>query len=160
MLDLKELNWDPQVVGELDHQKVNAPYVRLMSYNEGDNGDIVYVYDLRVTCPNNEEYLDTKVLHSFEHLLLAGFRKYLGRNFINVAPMGCQTGFYLVCLNFGNKENLYQIYEYILLDIIEEESVPYANIKECGQYVYHDLESSKELAQYLLDKKDSWDKVL
>ncbi len=44
-------------------------------------GDSVYCIDLRVTSPN-KEYLSTTELHSMEHFLLAGFRKYLPDNFI------------------------------------------------------------------------------
>ncbi len=159
MIDLVELDWDPKTLGEIDHQLVTPPYVRLNTYNIGEKGDIVYSYDLRVTQPN-QEFLSTKILHSFEHLLLAGFRKYAGKDFVCVAPMGCQTGFYLVLLNIGDAETVIQYYENILQDILNSDAVPYATPDNCGQAIYHDLEGSKQLAQTLLDNKNQWRQVL
>ena len=75
-MDIKALGWDPLTLGEIDHRDVSAPYVRLSSFLKGAAGDVTYVYDLRVTQPNNN-YLTTGTLHSFEHLLLAGFRQYM-----------------------------------------------------------------------------------
>ena len=98
MLSLEQLGWDVQTVGELDHRKLKAPHVKLRALTTGENGDGVYSVDLRINQPNME-YLSTTELHSFEHFLLQGFKKYMPQNFISVAPMGCQTGFYLILLN-------------------------------------------------------------
>lgn len=99
-LDVEKEGWNTEVLGEVDHRLVNAPYIRLSHYSKGDRGDYVFLFDLRFTQPN-KNYMETKVLHSLEHLLLAGFRKYLD-GFVSVAPMGCQTGFYLITLNSCN----------------------------------------------------------
>src|SRR3990167_11014164 len=125
MVDIIKLGWSINTLGEIDHQKVKPPYVRLISCTPGHHGDVVYAYDLRVSQPN-KDFLATKVLHSFEHLLLAGFKKYFGERFINVAPMGCQTGFYLVLLNEGVAEKICEVYENILSDILQADFVPYA----------------------------------
>jgi len=159
MTNIEQLGWDERTLGELDHRIVKAPYVRLSSCTIGQYGDAVYVLDLRMYQPN-AEYLSTVELHTLEHLLLAGFRKYMPGNFINVAPMGCQTGFYLVLLNEGRAEKILDVYESILNDIVNETEVPYANIKDCGHFEHHDLERSKEVARRLLESKSGWRQVL
>ncbi len=159
MLNVEELGWDPRTLGELDHRTVSAPYVRLSSYTVGTHGDVVYFFDLRVTQPNTT-YLSTADIHSLEHLFLAGFRKYLPANFINVAPMGCQTGLYLVLLNEGRASKVLEVYECILSDILHETAVPYADIQQCGHFEHHDLEGAKLVARRLLDSRSSWQQVL
>ncbi len=159
MLNIEELGWDARALGEVDHRSVKAPYVRLSSYTAGEKGDIVYFYDLRITQPNTT-YLSTVELHSLEHLFLAGFRKYMPANLICVAPMGCQTGLYLVLLNEGRAEQVLGVYERILNDILNETSVPYASISDCGHYENHDLEKAKAIARQLLDCRPAWRQVL
>ena len=159
MADITALGWDPHTLGELDHQQLKPPYIRLNSHTAGDLGDTVFSFDLRVAKPN-KNFLTTQVLHSMEHLLLAGFRKYLGKKFISVAPMGCQTGFYLILLNEGSADKVCHIYESILNDILSADSVPYASLDSCGQAIHHDLEGSQKLAQELLEQKENWRQVI
>jgi S-ribosylhomocysteine lyase len=159
MIDLEQLGWEPHTIGELDHQKLKAPHVKLRALTTGEHGDGVYSVDLRINRPNTE-YLSTTALHSFEHFLLFGFKKYLPENFISVAPMGCQTGFYLILLNEGDAENICDTYENILNDILAATEVPYANIRECGHYKNHSLELAQDVARRLLDARSEWRKIL
>ena len=46
----------------LDHTKVKAPYVRLISEEKGPNGDIVSNFDVRLCQPNRQE-IPTGVMH-------------------------------------------------------------------------------------------------
>lgn len=157
-MDVKELGWDPATLGEIDHRLVKVPYVRLSSYLEGTAGDVTYVFDLRATQPNNG-YLATGVLHSFEHLLLAGFRKYLPDQFVSVAPMGCQTGFYLILQNEGRFKEVCRVYRAILDDIVGAKEVPYATPDNCGQSDHHDLAGAKKLAETLIAAQQDWSQV-
>ncbi|MDP1714215.1 MAG: S-ribosylhomocysteine lyase [Anaerolineales bacterium] len=159
MLSLEQLGWEVHTVGEIDHRKLKAPHVKLRSITKGENGDAVYFVDLRINQPNIS-YLSTTELHSFEHFLLAGFRKYMPENFICVAPMGCQTGFYLVLLNEGDAQKICGVYEAVLNDILIAKEVPYANIRECGHFENHNLDQAKDVARRLLDSKSSWRQVL
>ncbi len=159
MLNIEQLGWEAHTIGEIDHRKLKAPHVKLRSLTNGKNGDTVYSVDLRINQPNIN-YLSTTELHSFEHFLLAGFRKYMPENFICVAPMGCQTGFYLALLNEGNAHKICSVYESILNDILIAEEVPYANIRECGHFENHNLDLAKDIARRLLDSKSSWRQVL
>jgi S-ribosylhomocysteine lyase len=159
MINLEELGWETRTIGELDHQLLKAPHVKLRALTTGENGDGVFSVDLRINRPNTE-YLSTTAMHSFEHFLLFGFQKYLPQNFISVAPMGCQTGFYLILLNEGNAEKICNIYERILNDILAATEVPYANIRQCGHYENHSLELAQDVARKLLEMKSEWRKVL
>jgi S-ribosylhomocysteine lyase len=159
MVNVEQLGWDVHALGELDHRDVKAPYVRLASYTIGEHGDVVYFFDIRITQPNMT-YLSTTEMHSMEHLLLAGFRKYLPAHFVSVAPMGCQTGLYLVLLNEGRAETILAVYKMILKDIVQEKSVPYADIRECGHWENHDLAAAKAVARDLLERESSWRHVV
>jgi S-ribosylhomocysteine lyase len=159
MINLEQLGWQAGTIGELDHQKLKAPHVKLRALTTGEHGDGVYAVDLRINKPNTE-YLSTTAMHSFEHFLLFGFQKYMPQNFISVAPMGCQTGFYLILLNEGNAERICDIYEHILHDILEATEVPYANIQQCGHYENHSLEQAQGVARKVLAMKSEWRKVL
>lgn len=157
--NFKKLTWDPQTFGEIDHKRVCAPYVRLSSRHIGPKGDMICVYDLRITQPN-ETYLQTKVLHSLEHLLLAGFRKHIAENFICVAPMGCQTGFYLVLMNEDYLEQIFKIYSDVLKDILIATEIPYVSQETCGQYLHHDLMETKKIVKSVLRQKANWSVIL
>lgn len=159
MLNLEQLGWDVETVGELDHRKLKAPHVKLRALTTGEKGDGVYSVDLRINRPNTE-YLSTTAMHSFEHFLLFGFRKYMPENFISVAPMGCQTGFYLILLNEGDAQKICDVYELILNDILTASEVPYANIRDCGHYENHSLEQAQDVARKVLEMKSEWRKVI
>ncbi len=158
-MDVNQLGWDAATAGELDHRLLKAPHVKLRSITVGPKGDAVYCLDLRLTLPN-VDFLSQTEMHSFEHFLLAGFRKYLPDNFISIGLMGCQTGFYLVLLNEGRAEKICQVYENILMDIIKASEVPYATIEQCGNYQNHSLDLAQKLARRLLDAKARWRQVV
>lgn len=152
MIDLEQLGWEAETVGELDHRLLKAPHVKLRSANEGPKGDVVYCVDLRINQPNFE-FLSSTEMHSLEHFLLYGFLKYLPRNFLSVGLMGCQTGFYLVLHNEGNVETICNTYEAILNDVLVASEVPYANIQQCGNAENHSVELAQAVAKKVLDAR-------
>jgi S-ribosylhomocysteine lyase len=159
MINVEDLGWEASTVGELDHRLLTAPHVKLRSYTIGQKGDVVFCVDLRIKRPNTD-YLSITELHSLEHFLLEGFRKYLQDNFLSVGIMGCQTGFYLVLLNEGNAQKICNVYEKILGDILVAKKVPYTSIQECGNYQNHDLGLAQKLAKTILDARANWLKVV
>ncbi len=159
MVDVKQLGWEVSTVGELDHRLLKAPHVKLRSFKEGPKGDVVYCIDLRINQPN-VDFLSSTEMHSFEHFLLAGFQKYMPENFLSVGLMGCQTGFYLVLYNEGHAEKICGVYESILNDILNADEVPYANIRQCGNYKNHSPELARKLARRMLDAKSNWRQVI
>ncbi len=159
MVRYEDLGWEPATVGELDHQILKAPHIKLRSATEGRHGDIVYAIDLRINQPNSV-FLSTTEMHSFEHFLLWGFQKYLPKNFISIGLMGCQTGFYLILFNEGRAKIIFDTYEKILNDVLAASEVPYANIVQCGNYKNHSIEMAQALARRVLETKDNWRQVV
>jgi S-ribosylhomocysteine lyase len=159
MVNVEQLGWAPETVGELDHRLLKAPHIKLRSFTIGPTGDVVYAVDLRINEPN-KTFLSSTEMHSFEHFLLEGFQKYMPENFISIGLMGCQTGFYLVLFNEGKAERIFGVYEEILNDILQAEEVPYSNIEQCGNYKNHSLEMAQNLARRVLDARSNWRQVI
>ncbi|EAC5407972.1 S-ribosylhomocysteine lyase, partial [Listeria monocytogenes] len=78
----------------LDHNKVIAPYVRVITTETGGKGDTITNYDLRFAQPNKAE-IPTGAIHTLEHLLAALLRDRL-EGIIDISPFGCRTGFHLL----------------------------------------------------------------
>jgi S-ribosylhomocysteine lyase len=159
MVNVEQLGWALETVGEIDHRLLKAPHVKLRSATPGPTGDVVFAVDLRINQPN-KTFLSSTEMHSFEHFLLEGFQKYMPENFISIGLMGCQTGFYLVLINEGSAERILTVYENILNDILKASEVPYANIEQCGNYKNHSLELAQDLARRVLGAKPEWRQVI
>lgn len=160
MINLQELGWSAETVGELDHRLLKAPSIKLRSARSGDHGDAIYCVDLRIRHPNANACLSAAELHSIEHFLLEGFQRYLPANFVSVGVMGCQTGFYLVLLNEGRAEKVCQILENILTDMQSAAAVPYASVEQCGNYRNHSLEIAQKIGREMLEAKSTWMQAL
>lgn len=120
---------------ELDHTKVKAPYVRLITVEEGKKGDQISNFDLRLVQPNKNA-IPTGGLHTIEHLL-AGLLRDRIDGYIDCSPFGCRTGLHLLVWGTPSttevaktlKESLEEI-----RDNIQWEDVPGTTIKSCGNY--------------------------
>lgn len=134
----------------LDHTKVIAPYVRKAGVQDGQKGDIITKFDLRFMQPNVEE-MPTAAIHTLEHLL-AGYMREKMDNIIDISPMGCRTGFYMVAWNEVEVNTVIDALNYALNKVIETEEVPAANELQCGNYRDHSLFSAKEYAKHVLKK--------
>ena len=110
----------------LDHTKVKAPYVRLACVTDGDFGDKIYKYDLRV-CQPNQEHMEMPSLHSLEHLMAELSRNHSDK-IVDISPMGCQTGFYIALLNMGDYDEVLQLIENTLKDVLSATEVPACNV--------------------------------
>jgi len=141
----------------LDHTKVKAPYIRLVSVINGEHGDVIHKYDVRF-CQPNECYMEMPALHSLEHMLAEFIRNHLDQ-VIDVSPMGCQTGFYLTVLNHQNQAEIFGALEKTLEDILRAEEVPAANEIQCGNAQSHSLEKAQQYAKQMLEKKEEWDRI-
>lgn len=75
----------------VDHDKIEPGM-----YISRVDGDII-TFDLRTRKPNNGSYMDTRTMHSVEHMLATYLRSgAIADHVIYFGPMGCQTGFYLL----------------------------------------------------------------
>lgn len=143
----------PLVIPEsfrLDHKKVQAPYVRLAGVKATPKGDLIEKYDLRFAQPN-QEALSTGAIHTLEHLLATYIRSHL-EGVVDISPMGCRTGFYLVVLGEPGPERVLEAFRATLEDVVNHaEPVPGVSELECGNYQDHDPQSAKAWAQRVLN---------
>jgi len=132
----------------LDHTAVQAPYVRKAACIRGTKGDLISKFDLRFLQPNADT-LPTAALHTLEHLLSVYLREEL-ENVIDLSPMGCRTGFYLVMFEDSTEEKIQQALLNVLAKIVQTTEVPATTAKECGNYRDHSLFGAKEYAKQVL----------
>ena len=141
----------------LDHTKVKAPYVRLACITDGDHGDTIYKYDLRVYQPN-QDHMEMPALHSLEHLLAELSRNHSDK-IVDISPMGCQTGFYVTLLNLPGYQDAVSLIEKTLHDVLAATEVPACNPVQCGWAASHSLEGAQAIARRLLEHRSEWENV-
>lgn len=137
---------------ELDHTKVKAPYVRLITVETGNKGDKISNFDLRLVQPN-ENAIPTAGLHTIEHLL-AGLLRDRMDGIIDCSPFGCRTGFHLIAWGEPITTEVAKALKGALEEIANVtkwEDVPGTDIYSCGNYRDHSLFSAKEWAKKILD---------
>lgn len=135
---------------KLDHNKVKAPYVRKCCVLDGKMGDKVSKFDLRFLQPNIEAF-GTAAIHGLEHLLATYLREEL-ENIIDLSPMGCRTGFYLIM--WGDIEpNIVKLgLERALQKVIDSKEMIAASAIECGNYRDLSLFGAQEYAKKALEE--------
>lgn len=133
----------------LDHTQVQAPYVRKAATLAGPKGDVITKFDLRFLQPN-QDTLPTGALHTLEHLLSTYLREEL-ENVVDLSPMGCRTGFYLVMFEDISAEKIQQALISALKKVVVTSEVPAMTAKECGNYRDHSLFGAREYAKFILD---------
>ncbi|WP_125709344.1 S-ribosylhomocysteine lyase [Lacticaseibacillus porcinae] len=138
---------------ELDHTKVLAPYVRLIAVEEGEKGDKISNFDLRLVQPNKDA-IPTGGLHTIEHLLASLLRDRMD-GVIDCSPFGCRTGFHLITWGEHSTTEVAKALKSSLEAIandIKWEDVPGTTIDSCGNYKDHSLFSAKEWSKLILSQ--------
>ena len=135
---------------KLVHTKVRAPYIRKCCVLDGAKGDKVSKFDLRFLQPNSEAF-GTAAMHGLEHLLATYLRETLD-NIIDLSPMGCRTGFYLILWGDVDASIIKVGLEKALKMILEATEIPAATAIECGNYKDLSLFGAKEYAKDVLEK--------
>jgi S-ribosylhomocysteine lyase len=133
----------------LDHTKVKAPFVRKAGVEER-NGVRVSKFDLRFLQPNME-VMTTGAVHTLEHFV-AGFMRDRLDGVIDISPMGCRTGFYMVTWGDPAVKDVIEALNYSLKMVLDQDEVPAANELQCGNYRDHSLSDAKAYARQVLDK--------
>lgn len=132
----------------LDHNKVKSPYVR-MAGMETNQGVVIQKFDLRFLQPN-QDALPTAALHTLEHLLAVNLRDYI-EGVIDLSPMGCRTGFYLIVWGEHSTAEIRDALKTVLeKHVIGTDYVPAVSAKECGNYRDHSLFAAQEYAKQVL----------
>ena len=135
---------------KLDHNKVKAPYVRKCCVLDGKMGDKVSKLDLRFLQPNAEAF-GTAAIHGLEHLLATYLREEL-ENIIDLSPMGCRTGFYLIMWGDVEPNLVKSGLERALQKVIDCNEMVAASAVECGNYKDLSLFGAQEYAKKALEE--------
>jgi len=134
----------------MDHTKVVAPFVRKCGVIKTPKGDIITKFDLRFTQPNKEA-MPTSAVHAIEHLL-AGFIREEMDDVIDISPMGCRTGFYLIIIGEKEENEIAAVLIKALEKVMSADEVPALNPVQCGNYRDMSLFGAKEYAGEVLNK--------
>lgn len=134
----------------MDHTKVTAPFVRKCGRIQTPKGDIISKFDLRFTQPNKEA-IPTAALHAIEHLM-AGFIREELNDVVDLSPMGCRTGFYLILVGDVDKESVLKALINSLEKVLKADEIPAVNEIQCGNYRDMSLFGAKEYAKGVLEK--------
>jgi S-ribosylhomocysteine lyase len=145
---------------KLDHTKVIAPYVREAQVMITKEGSYITKYDIRFTQPN-QGMLESDVIHTIEHLLAVSIRetavefendlanKHEIPDIVDLSPMGCRTGFYMVVVGKPDVKFIKEILLKSIQKALEIKEVPAQNPIQCGSYKLHNIEGAKkELAKF------------
>lgn len=132
----------------MDHTKVTAPFVRRCQTIKTPQGDVISKFDLRFTQPN-QDIMPTGAVHALEHLL-AGFMREELADIIDLSPMGCRTGFYLIKSGEITEEEVAKAWINALERVLESDDVPAANAVQCGNYRDLSLFGAHEYAKQVL----------
>lgn len=138
---------------KLDHNKVKAPYVRKCCVLEGKMGDKVSKFDLRFLQPNIDAF-GTAAIHGLEHLLATYLREEL-EDIIDLSPMGCRTGFYLIMWGDVDPSLVKLGLEKALQKVIDCNDMVAASAVECGNYRDLSLFGAQEYAKKALEEEFS-----
>ena len=134
----------------MDHTKVKAPFVRKCGIVTTPKGDIITKFDLRFIQPNVSA-IPTASIHALEHLLAGYIREELN-DVVDISPMGCRTGFYLILVGEVTEKKVAKALINALNKIIKSDEVPAANAVQCGNYRDLSLFGAKEYAKEVLEK--------
>ncbi len=133
----------------MDHTKVRAPFVRKAGTVTTPKGDIISKFDLRFTQPNDHA-IPTASIHALEHLL-AGFIRMGLDDVVDISPMGCRTGFYLILVGEPSEEEVAKALIEALDRVLDADEIPAANPVQCGNYRDMSLFGAKEYAREVVE---------
>ena len=136
----------------VDHTRMEAPAVRVAKTMNTPHGDAITVFDLRFCVPN-KEVMPERGIHTLEHLFAGFMRNHLNGNgveIIDISPMGCRTGFYLLTRGLTPAEALALTVDSFRFMAAFEGAVPGASEVECGNYRDMDLPEAKAEAAAML----------
>lgn len=121
------------------------------------DGDVV-TYDIRMKKPNNNDFLSTGQMHTFEHLFATYARNTEFKDsVVYVGPMGCRTGFYFLVRNTVSHQQALDIVKNTLEFVKSfEGEIPGSTKIECGNYLDHDLKGAKAVAVDMIEVLKDW----
>lgn len=125
-------------------------------YTSRVDGDIT-TYDVRMVLPNGGVYLEPAACHTFEHLFATYARNTAHKDaVIYVGPMGCLTGFYFLVRNLAPQDAIDMVRGSMAFIAAYEGEIPGASQVECGNYLLHDLDGARKIAQKMKIVLKDW----
>lgn len=126
-------------------------------YTSRVDGDVV-TYDIRMVKPNRGEYLDPPAIHTFEHLFATYVRNtQCSDDIVYCGPMGCRTGFYFLVRDTMAPQTAIALVQETMQFICSfEGEIPGSAKAECGNYLSHDLEGCKRIAEKMRTVLTGW----
>jgi len=141
-------------MADIDHRFMTPPSLRVSERRRTPSGDEVVQWDLRIAQPN-VSHIAMPIIHSLEHFLGSYLRSNSDR-ITTVAPMGCQTGFYIGAIGISEFDEMAELLAGALEAVGTATEVPLANPVQCGWAENHTLDGAQRLAAWLLLRRDEW----
>jgi len=82
-------------------------------------------------------------------------RDNLDYEIIDISPMGCRTGFYMSVIGTPKNEEIINAWKKSMQNVLDTQTIPEANIYQCGSCYMHSLEGAKKVAKHILDNEIS-----
>ncbi len=136
----------------VDHNKLTKGM-----YISRIDGDVI-TYDIRMKKPNGGDYLENASMHTFEHLFATFVRNTEYKDsVIYVGPMGCRTGFYLLLRDSVSTIDAISLVKNAFEFIMNfDGEVPGTSQIECGNYLEHNLDGAKAVAEDMCKVLKDW----
>ena len=139
----------------VDHTRMEAPAVRVAKKMNTPHGDEITVFDLRFCVPN-QEVMPERGIHTLEHLFAGFMRDHLNGNgveIIDISPMGCRTGFYLLTRGLSHADAIRLVQDsFRFMKVKDQNQIPELNVYQCGTYTMHSLEEAQEIARHIIER--------
>ena len=142
----------------VDHTKLLPGLCVSRKDKIGDN--VLTTFDIRITCPNHDLYIDPKAMHPIEHVGAVYLRSHpsWGDKVVYFGPMGCMTGCYLILKgDLTPMEVLPLVRETFSCIADYDGRIPGCSARQCGNYRFHDLLIAKVHAECYV--RDILDKI-
>lgn len=140
----------------IDHS-VLKPGIYVSRQDEG-----FITFDLRITEPNKEPWVDPTAMHTIEHLMATWFRNHEGvkQDVVYVGPMGCMTGMYVIMKTSQQHpqwtpEEMRSLTIECMRWMLEQSEVPATTPETCGNCLFHNLPLAKYWAALYADRLEN-----
>ncbi len=143
----------------VDHNKI-VPGI-FISRQDVVGESVITTYDVRMTKPNREPFVDIAAMHTLEHLIATFLRNdpEWKDEVIYWGPMGCLTGSYLILKGGRKPQEIHDLLLRAFRSVADADSVPGTNEENCGNYLMHNLWlaklHAKKFADYLEENADN-----
>ena len=117
--------------------------------------EVVTTFDVRMKEPNREPALDSRAIHTIEHLAATFLRNdpEWGDRIVYWGPMGCLTGNYLLVKGDLESSDIVPLLRRTFGWIASYEGdIPGATPRDCGNWSYQDLPLARAEARKYLDE--------